>query len=63
MRHKKEVHKLINYLADEGKTLQYGPFLTKRKRKESRAIRRQQINENVSLETVLLSRNVGPDGP
>ena len=53
--HKKEVHKLINYLGNEGKTLLYAPFLTTRKGKKSKAIRRQQKSGNVSLEDFTIS--------
>lgn len=51
--HKKEVHKLINYLANEGKTSLYVPFLTTRERKENKGIRRQQISGSGSLEDLV----------
>lgn len=48
--HKKEVYKLINYLANEVKPLLYAPTHTPRRRKESKAFKRQQISGNIPLE-------------
>lgn len=44
-----------NYLANEVKMLLYAPFLTPRRRKERKALRRQQISGNISLEQLSLS--------
>lgn len=53
--HKKEVHKLINYLANETEPLLYAPFHAPRRREESKALRRQQISGNIPLEQLAVS--------